>query len=113
MENLIELLAVIGAFGFVPLTVWVANKAKLDRLKIERDIQRNALGPQDASVLAELKAMRQQMEQVQSTSHQLDISFDEALGRLEGRINRLETKSAASTIQTTDTPQTLRNGQSQ
>ena len=67
----------------------------------------------DDTVLTELKAMRRQMEQMHSTSHQFDISFDEALGRLEGRINRLETKSAVGTVQTTDTPQTLRNGQSQ
>ncbi len=46
-------------------------------------------------ILAEMKAMRQQMEQMQSTNHQFDLSFDEALNRLEGRISRLETKSAA------------------
>ena len=63
-----------------------------------------------------MKAMRQQMEQMQSTSHQFDISFDEALNRLEGRINRLETKSAVTSTAispaATDTPNTLRNGQS-
>jgi len=56
------------------------------------------------------------VEQMQSTSHSFDLSFDEALNRLEGRINRLETKSAVSTTAppaTTDTtPNILRNGQS-
>ena len=48
---------------------------------------------------------------MQSTGHQFDISFDEALNRIEGRVNRLETKSAVATAQTAETPTTLRNGQ--
>ncbi len=47
-----------------------------------------------------------------STSHQFDISFDEALSRVEGRVNRLETKSATALTQQAETPTTLRNGQS-
>ena len=72
-------------------------QAKIARIKAEAEAQRvtTASLPGD-TVLLELKAMRQQMEQMQSTSHQFDISFDEALSRLEGRVNRLETKVAAS-----------------
>ena len=40
--------------------------------------------------------MRQQMEQMQSTSHAFDLSFDEALSRLEQRVGRVETKVAAA-----------------
>lgn len=38
MGDLMGIIAIVCTFGFVPLTVWVANKAKMDRLKIERDI---------------------------------------------------------------------------
>lgn len=54
--------------------------------------------------------MRQQMAEMHSTSHGFDISFDEALSRLEGRVGRLETSSAAGT---NDAPAVLRNGQGQ
>jgi hypothetical protein len=60
-----------------------------------------------------LKAMQQKMAEMHSTSHQFDISFDEALNRLEGRVGRLETKSAVATSVATEAPTTLRNGQSQ
>ena len=49
------------------------------------------------------------MEQMQSTSHQFDISFDEALNRMDGRVGRLETKSAVGAA-TVPTEATLRNG---
>ena len=103
-----------GMFGGTALIIWTSMQAKIARIKAEAQARREAVAPaEDTAVLAQLKAIQQQMAQMQSTSHQFDISFDEALGRLEGRINRLETKSAVGTVQTTDAPQTLRNGQSQ
>ena len=68
---------------------------------------------QDSAVLTELKALKQQMAEMHNTSHQFDISFDEALGRMEGRVGRLETKNAAGTSVVTDAPPILRNGQGQ
>jgi len=95
-------------------------QAKIAKMKAETEVQRGASAPlPNDTVLAELKAMRQQMEQMQSTSHGFDISFDEALGRLEGRVGRLETKSAASagtsaaTSSASADAATLRNGQGQ
>ena len=64
----------------------------------------------DSAVLTELKALKQQMAEMHSTSHQFDISFDEALNRMDGRVGRLETKSAATTSTAADAPATLRNG---
>jgi len=64
----------------------------------------------DGAVLKELKALKQQMAEMHSTSHQFDISFDEALNRMNGRVGRLETKSAATTSTAADAPATLRNG---
>jgi hypothetical protein len=56
-----------------------------------------AANGRDDAVLAELKALRGQVQEIQSTGHQFDISFDATLTRLEERVNRLETKSAAAT----------------
>lgn len=71
----------------------------------------NAL-PQDGAVLAELKAMKQQMAEMHSTSHQFDLSFDETLNRLESRVGRLETKSATRGAATEDTAVVQKNGRS-
>ncbi len=90
MESLVIVIALISSFGFVPLTVWVASKAKLDRLKIERDMQRNALGPQDGSALEELKALRTEVAALRDTSTQFDLSLEHAVQRLEDRVSRSE-----------------------
>ena len=113
-NDLTGLWATLGSFGGVALIIWTSMQAKIARIKAEAQVRRESAAPaEETAVLAELKALKHQVEQMQSTSHQFDISFDEALGRLEGRVGRLETKSAASTAQTTDTPNVLRNGQSQ
>ena len=114
MNDAIQALCILGGTFGVSLIIWTSVQAKIARSKAEAEAMRVTTAPlPNDVVLTELKAMRQQMEQMQSTSHQFDISFDEALGRLEGRVGRLETKSAVGTAQTTDTPVTLRNGQSQ
>ncbi len=43
-------------------------------------------------------------------SHQFDLSFDEALNRLEGRVGRLETKSATRGAAAEDAPAVQQNG---
>ena len=115
-EFINDVLNPLAVFGGIALVIWASAKAKLEHRKL--DMQRGQPletrpAANEDKILTEMKAMRQQMEQMQSTNHQFDISFDEALNRLEGRINRLETKSAVSTTTTsTDAPNTLRNGQS-
>ena len=115
--NLIDdIVTPLSVFGGIALVIWASAKAKLEHRKLDmrqgQPLETRSPASEDR-LLAEMKAMRQQMEQMQSTSHSFDISFDEALNRLEGRINRLETKAAAGTVPQTDTPNTLRNGQSQ
>lgn len=56
------------------------------------------------SVLSELRALRLQMEQMQSTCHQFDLSFDAALTRLEERVHRVEIKQAATVAAADDAP---------
>jgi hypothetical protein len=106
------LLATLSGFGGVALIIWTSIRGKIALIKAKTEAHQMAASPQhNTSVIAELQALRQQIAEMQSTSHQFDISFDAALGRLEGRVNRLETKSAATSTGTTETEQTLRNGQ--
>ena len=108
--DLTGLFVTFGSFGGVALIIWTSVQAKIARIKAEAEAHRiMAAPPQTDTVLAELKAMRQQMEQMQSTSHGFDLSFDEALNRMEGRVGRLETKSAVGAA-TVPTEATLRNG---
>ena len=113
-EFINDVLQPLAVFSGIAMVIWASAKAKLEHRKLDMLRGQPPVSlPQSDAVLSEIKALQQQIAQMQSTSHPFDISFDEALGRLEGRINRLETKNAASTVQTTDTPQTLRNGQGQ
>ena len=105
MDYLMGFIATVGFFGSVPLTVWLANKAKLDRLKIERGIQGNTLGSQDGSVLEELKALRAEVAALRDTSTQFDLSLEHAVQHLEERVSRgekampLQSQPAAEEIQ--------------
>ncbi len=107
-----DLLTPFAVFGGIALLVWTSAKAKLEHRKLDI-MGRHPIAPAlpNDAILAELKALKQQMADMQSTSHQFDISFDETLNRMESRVNRLETKAAASAAQAADTPPTLRNGQ--
>jgi hypothetical protein len=119
-KDLFGLFATLGTCGGISLIIWTSVQAKIAKIKAEAQSRRQDATPsQDGAVLAELKALKQQMAEMHSTSHGFDISFDEALGRLEGRVGRLETKSAAgaSTSAATSSASadaaTLRNGQGQ
>ena len=113
VENIIgDLLEPLSVFGGIALVIWTSAKARLEHRKLDMMGRQPLASPiQNDPVLAELKVLKQQMAEMHGTSHQFDISFDEALSRMEGRVSRLETKSAIQT-QPTDTPATLRNGQS-
>ena len=114
VEHIIgDLLETISVFGGISLVVWTSAKAILEHRKLGMMARQPVVPtlPNDP-VLAELKDLKEQMAEMHSTSHQFDISFDEALSRVEGRVNRLETKSAAAITQQAETPTTLRNGQS-
>ncbi len=97
-----------GIAGIIAASGWArAVNVRAERMSQAASASDTA---QDSAVLAELRALKQQMAEMHSTSHQFDISFDEALNRMDGRVGRLETKSAVATSVTTDAPPTLRNG---
>lgn len=103
----------LGGFGGISLIIWTSLQGKIGRIKAEAEARRvTAAPPLEAGVAAELKALRQQIAEMQSTGHQFDISFDAALNRLESRVSRMETKSAATTSPVAEELPTLRNGQS-
>lgn len=96
LHALSELVECLGFFGGIGVVILAANKAKIDKMRAEREIMQQSLTPRGESTSTELQALKQQISEMQSTGHQFDISFDAALSRLEERVNRVETKVAAA-----------------
>jgi hypothetical protein len=110
-----DALILMVIFGGVSGTIGAAGWARAERIRAQRSTEKHAGTPNDSRVdnnpvLDELQALKQQIAEMHNTSHQFDISFDDALSRLEGRVNRLETKAVVSGTVTTEAGQTLRNG---
>lgn len=98
-EGLDAAIAMLSLFGGTSLIIWTSVQAKIARIKAEAQArQQSPPLPEDNALLTEMKAMRQQMEQMQSTSHEFDISFDAALSRLEQRVSRVEAKGNAAPV---------------
>ncbi len=97
-----ELIEFLGFFGGIGLVILAGNKAKIDKMRAEREIMQQSLAPRGELSSADVQSLKQQISEMQNTSHQFDISFDAALSRLEDRISRVETKVAAAP----QTPQT-------
>ena len=110
LHGLGDLLEMLGMFGGVALVILAGNKAKIDKMRAEREIMHQSLGPRGASDSNELQALKQQISEMQNTSHQFDISFDAALCRLEERVNRMETKGAATPTEAPQTEEVQRVG---
>ena len=119
MEQAIGMMfGMFGLFGGMGLFVWAVAKAlpefqKLGLLKPRppkpirtwqirmpfldmRQVHVNPVyeAPPNEAILQEMQALRWQMQEMQNTCHQFDISFDAALSRLEERVNRVEIKAA-------------------
>lgn len=93
-----ELVQMFGFFGGIGLIILASNKAKIDKMRAEREIMQQSLAPHGGSTSAELQALKEQVSEMQNTGHQFDISFDAALSRLEERLSRVETKVAAAPV---------------
>ncbi len=106
MEAIFILLTV---FGGVSGVIAVAGWTRAERIRVLGRTGQLS-GRSEDPVLAELKALKQQIGEMQSTSHQFDLSFDESLTRLEQRVNHLETKTATPVPVSTETPNVLKNG---
>ena len=109
-----EAIQMAVAFGGIALIIWASAKAKLEHRKLDmlRGLPVTPItAHNDDAVLAELRALKQQIGEMQSTGHQFDIAFDAALERMEQRVARLETKSAAAIATQTEGTGVLRAGQ--
>lgn len=124
-----DVLQPLAVFGGIAMVIWASAKAKLEHRKLDMMAGRQqpsnqsqqaapennpfplaSGGRRDDAVLAELKGLKQQVSEMQNTSHQFDISFDAALERMEQRVAHLETKSVSAAASAADTPTILRNG---
>lgn len=130
LESVIgDVLQPLSVFGGVALVIWASAKAKLEHRKLDmmggrqsapnqasQSVPENNQFPlvsgakQDSAVLAELRGLKQQISEMQSTAHQFDLAFDAALERMEQRVAHLETKSISMSAGAADTPTILRNG---
>ena len=90
-----ELIECLGFFGGIGLIILASNKAKIDKMRAEREIMQQSFAPRSELPSADVQGLKEQISEMQSTSHQFDISFDAALSRLEERISRVETRGAA------------------
>ena len=104
LHGLVDCLEMASFFGGIGFVILASNKAKIDKMRAEREIMQQSLTPRGALSPTDLRGLKEQISEMQNTSHQFDISFDAALSRLEDRISRVETKVAV-TSQTT-APQT-------
>ena len=95
LHGLSECLQALGFFGGIGLIILAGNKAKIDKMRAEREIMQQSLAPRGMNAPADLQGLKEQISEMQNTSHQFDISFDAALSRLEERVNRMEAKAAA------------------
>ena len=110
LHGLGDLLEMLGIFGGVALVILAGNKAKIDKMRAEREIMHQSLNPRSTNDANELQALKQQVSEMQNTGHQFDISFDAALSRLEERMSRMETKVAASPTAAPETEEMQRVG---
>lgn len=112
LADLIECVGVFGSiFGGISLVILAGNKAKIDKMRAEREIMQQSLTPRSELSSTDVQGLKEQISEMQNTSHQFDISFDAALSRLEERVSRVETKVAASPSGTSQSEQYQRTGQ--
>jgi len=130
LESVIgDVLQPLAVFGGIAMVIWASAKAKLEHRKLDMMGGRQQTpnqsqqavpesnpfplasgGKRDDALLSEMRGLKQQIGEMQSTSHQFDLAFDAALERMEQRVANLETKSITASATAADAPTILRNG---
>jgi TolA-binding protein len=82
----IPIVAIGGGF----LTAIVATLAKHQQKMAELRLRSRAGVPEELQ--AQIREIKQQMNEIRDTGTRFDMSFDAALTRLEERVDRLETR---------------------
>jgi hypothetical protein len=85
MEEVIIALAGMGLVFGIPLSlIWTHHKRKV--LELQLKLKQAS----DSGVRSSIDALREEMRSLRDTTMQYDISFDNALQRLEKRVDHLE-----------------------
>ena len=98
MEDMLALMIPILAVGgwIIPVTVKSVLKSQERRLELQLQAQQG----RNDEVAAQIAALRREIAALRDTSTEFDMSLEHAVQRLEGRLGRLETKSAAQSAAT-------------
>ncbi len=88
MGDWVSLAAVLLIFGTPIIAILSAHHRKLVEIKARMKAS------VDQEVKAEIQALRQEIMDLRDTTSQYDVGFDNALKRLEMRVQQLETRSA-------------------
>lgn len=95
MENFFEgvagIIAVMGLFGWIPVSVWWKHRIRLEEIRNQRGA---GVTEETISVLREVQ---RELRDLRETTTKFDISFDAGLDRLEERVSRVEERSMTST----------------
>jgi hypothetical protein len=82
--EILGMIAILGAFGIPIVAIWTGHRQKI----VEMQLKMRQQG--DASVHASIEALRQEVQQLKDTTMQYDLSFDNALQRMEQRVEGVE-----------------------
>jgi hypothetical protein len=85
-----ETLAMFVVFSIPLSVIWTHHKRKV--LEIQLRLKQEG----DAGLRAAVEAMREEMRALRDTTMQYDISFDNALQRMEQRVENLERNAQAT-----------------
>ena len=81
---LIPIIAVGGVFGIPIVAILTSHRQKV------LEMQMRMRNEGDAGVRASVEALRQEVQQLRDTTLQYDLSFDNALQRMDQRVEGLE-----------------------
>ena len=86
-EELIGLVSVGMVFGIPMLAIWTSHRRKMLELQIQ-------LKGQNSNVSSNsIESLREEIRALRDTSTQYDVSFDNALQRIEQRVGSLERRA--------------------
>ena len=92
----IGLVAVMLIFGIPLSVIWTSHRRQILELKLRYQMQQNT---GDQSVQAAVTALREEVRALRDTTTQYDISFDNALHRMEQRVDGLERHAIGQTAE--------------
>lgn len=81
---LIPILAILGGLGIPLSAIWTSHRREMIKMQMQMQSQG------DANLRASIEALRDEVRDLKDTTMQYDLSFDNALQRMEQRMEGLE-----------------------